>query len=624
MDIHDPDWPTVTELTTGADAGNHAESAAEAERKHDRLLTLLEQWEDHYLHHDDASPESLGVEDPTLLEALRQRIDQQMRLYEVLRFASLSEGDETAAVGASPPVPEAAGRDGRQRDEPARRIGRYLVVESLGAGGQGQVFRVVHPELGKEFVLKLARRSLAADPAGRERLLREARLLAVCDHPNLVQVVDLDFHDGRPFIVMEHVHGLNLEQYAEQRRPGPREIARLVAGLARGVAYIHARGIIHQDIKPKNVLIDADGQPKLIDFGLARLRHAWTEDATGSTGGTSSYMSPEQALGQEDRIGPWTDVFGLGGVLHYLLTGRPVYPGAGGFAAFQQACKGEHVSPRQVNPRVPRGLERICLKALAPDPEQRSRKADDLERALRGYLRRPWTVAAGVLVLALAALAFLAPPSRSDRSLPTSGQAGAAPGLVPTVQPAVAPRIVSFEVKHFRGDQPFVSLGTIGVSPEPILFDDSLRVRARLDVPAYCYLIALNPDGQIQLCDPSEEASAPAQTDQITCPLGNKYFPLNDGTGLQAFVLLASRRPLPPFDQWDGRAGLPWKSVQAKDAGVWEFDGGTFEPRDSGRRGQPREGPGAPRPFEEVCKYVAKLPGIHAVRAIAFPVVKPK
>jgi hypothetical protein len=89
-------------------------------------------------------------------------------------------------------------------------------------------------------------------------------------------------------------------------------------------------------------------------------------------------------------------------------------------------------------------------------------------------------------------------------------------------------------------------------------------------------------------------------------------------------VLLVSRRPLPPFDQWDGQAGLCWRSVEAEDAGVWEFDGRTFEPRDSGRRGQPRELPGAPRPFEEVCKSVAKLHGIDAVRAIAFPVVKPK
>ena len=285
MESRDLDASAATALRTGADAASHDPSATEAEQRTDRLLPLLEQWEECYLHHADASLESLGVEDPTLREALRERIDQQMHLYEVLQLASLSEEDETAELSPHPPVPNPPGIDDRHPVEPSRQIGRYLVLELLGEGGQGQVYRVIHPELRKEFVLKLARRGIAADPASRERLLREARLLAECAHPNLVKVVDLDFHDGRPFVVMEHVHGLNLEQYAEQRRPGPRAIARLVAELARGGDYIHARGIIHQDIKPKNVLIDEENRPRLIDFGLARLQHAWSEDATGSTGG---------------------------------------------------------------------------------------------------------------------------------------------------------------------------------------------------------------------------------------------------------------------------------------------------------------------------------------------------
>src|SRR5262249_22766410 len=167
-------------------------------------------------------------------------------------------------------------------------------------------------------------------------------------------------------------------------------------------------------------------------------------------------------------------------------------------------------------------------------------------RALRGYLRRPWTVAAGVLVLALAALAIVALPSRSDRSLPTPGQAGIAPDVVPTVPPAVAPRIVSVEVKHFRRNPP-QKLGKIGVTSEPILFDDDVRVHAQLSVPAYCYLIALNPDGKVQLCEPSTPTEAPAQTDRLDYPQGTVYFPLTDGVGLQAFVLLVSRQPLPPF-----------------------------------------------------------------------------
>ena len=171
--------------------------------------------------------------------------------------------------------------------EPPTRIGKYLTVERLGEGGQAQVFRVLHPELAKDFVLKLSRRPIKAkieSQAGSDRLRREGRVLAGCDHPNLVRVVDLDVHEGRLFVVMEHVPGLTLDRFVHQYRPGPRQAARLVAELARAVAYLHHRGIVHQDIKPQNVLVDDRGRPRLIDFGLARLQHPWSEDTTPWTG----------------------------------------------------------------------------------------------------------------------------------------------------------------------------------------------------------------------------------------------------------------------------------------------------------------------------------------------------
>src|SRR4029077_5316076 len=148
----------------------------------------------------------------------------------------------------------------------------------------------------------------AAKPAGRDRLLLEGRLLAQCDHPNLVRVVDLDVHEGRPFVVMEHVPGLPLEKFALEHRPGPRQAARLVAELARAVAYLHARRIVHQDIKPQNALVDDQGRPRLIDFGLARRMSAWSDDPADWVGGTAGYMSPEQARGCAEQIGTRTDV----------------------------------------------------------------------------------------------------------------------------------------------------------------------------------------------------------------------------------------------------------------------------------------------------------------------------
>jgi serine/threonine protein kinase len=622
MAVHDPDSLAAPEPAAGTDAGHSSGLASELGENEDRLLALLERWQELYLRQEDATPEALGVEDPALRDALRQRIDEQKRLYEFLKLPLVSTEEATADLGdvstqSGVPTPDTGGPV-----EPARRIGRYLVVAALGAGGQAQVFRVVHPELGQELVLKLARRSLAADPAGRERLLREGRLLAACEQPNLVRVVDLDFHDGRPFLVMEHVHGLNLEQYRDQRRPGLRQAAAIVAELARAVEYIHARGILHLDIKPKNVLIDAAGRPKLIDFGLARLRHAWSEDAAGPTGGTTSYMSPEQARGEEDRIGPWTDVFGLGGVLYYLLTGRPVYQSTSGLAALRQASQGEQVSPREANPRIPRRLERLCLKALAPDPEHRYRTAGDLERALRRFLWTPAAAAIGLVVLVILSVAILA---TRPRSLPSETPTKARPGDAENgsdLQGAALPRIIAFDVYHFRRGSRLQSLGTIGKSSDETRCGDMVRVKVRFDTPVYYYLVALNPDGKVEPCPPEKATTWPSSGEEVDFPGGaEQYFGLGTEPGLQAFVVLASRKPLPPYTRWPARDDWPW--THASPDGVWRFDGRWIQLVSSKARGTVTTISDSPRPFRDVCEYLQNLPGIEVSQAISFP-VKPK
>jgi hypothetical protein len=187
-------------------------------------------------------------------------------------------------------APDRAG-SGTGADAAPGAIGRYLVVGQLDKGGQGDVFRVVHPGLGKDLVLKLARHSIGSDAGA--SLVSEGRLLAQIDHPNLVRVLDLDIHEGRPYVVMEYVPGTNLQQYAGQAHPTARTAAGLMTRLARVVGAVHRKGLIHLDIKPKNVLMDEAGRPRLIDFGLARLRHAWGDAAEGSSGGTLAYMPPE-------------------------------------------------------------------------------------------------------------------------------------------------------------------------------------------------------------------------------------------------------------------------------------------------------------------------------------------
>ncbi len=217
--------------------------------------------------------------------------------------------------------------------------------------------------------------------------------------------------------------GLTLEQFAAQRaRRAPARSARLVAELARTAAYLQARGIVHQDITPRNVLIDGRGRPRLIDFGLARQRHAWSDDGADRSGGTAAYMSPEQAMGRPDRIGPRTDVFGLGGLLYHLLTGRPLYQGASRASVLRQARQAGYLPARVANPRVPRALERIVDRALAADPERRYRTAGELDRALRRFLVRRRIAAAGLLtaVLLLAAAMVLIAVLAARRSAPTA------------------------------------------------------------------------------------------------------------------------------------------------------------------------------------------------------------
>ncbi len=178
----------------------------------------------------------------------------------------------------------------------------------------------MHPELRRDLVLKLANQPIDAN--GRSELVAEGQRLAELEHPNIVRIHDLDFHEGRPYLVMEYVRGRTLAQFAREQSVTPRQAAALVAEVAGAVAFAHGRGIVHQDIKPANVLIDETGRPRLIDFGLAWQQDAWSDATTRSEGGTFAYMAPEQARVDLDRIRSLSDVFALGGLLYFLLTGK--------------------------------------------------------------------------------------------------------------------------------------------------------------------------------------------------------------------------------------------------------------------------------------------------------------
>jgi predicted Ser/Thr protein kinase len=502
-------------------------------------------------------------------------------------------------------------------------IGKYKVVGWLGKGGEADVYRVVHIKLGNDLVLKLSRRRVGADD--QTGLFEEGKLLVDLQHPNLVRIYDCDFHDDRPFLVMEYVHGRNLEQYAGEEPVTQRRAAALVAKLAAVMAVAHQHGIIHCDIKPRNILIDKLGEPRLIDFGMARLRHAWSDRVHPSWGGTLAYMAPEQARLEVDRIGPRSDIFALGGVLYFLLTGHAPFSGKDQNEIWERARRCEFEAGALRAAKVPRRLERICLKAMEADPSRRHSSAEALAHDLDAFLARPRRLAVltGLLLLAAvlaAGLTFLPiwpqPPTGSNA-------AGAGEMFVSPI-PAVPLRVEALEVElHRRQPEPPRSLGRIGIDVFGGRYqDDDVRVHARLSAPAYCYVIALNPDGKDQLFFPEDPGSPPPRRAQIDAPADSLIgFGLTDGAGLQGVVLVASRQPLPAYAEWvKGLASLPWKPDPS--TGVWRFDGERFDsaPEPDHPRGPQRTLADAPKTFVETCRAFHGRPGVAAMAALAFPV----
>jgi predicted Ser/Thr protein kinase len=556
----------------------------------------------------------------------------------------------TASPPGIAPADSGPGPDATGAGHPGR-IGKYPVVATLGSGSQGMVYRAVHPALGQDVVIKLARSPMRWDPAGRDGLAAEGRLLAGLDHPGLVRVVDLDFHEDRPFLVMEYVAGRTLGQYAEQHRITPRRAAAIVACAARAAAAAHRRGVVHQDIKPANILIDGAERPRLIDFGMARLRDAWGEGPHGF-GGTPCYIAPEQARSEIGRVGPRSDVFALGAVLYELLVGRPPFHGVDTRSTLDRArrCDFDRDAIRAAG--VPARLARVCLRAMAAAPEDRHDSADELaaklERCARGSRGRAPVAALAVALLGLGGACWWFAAGRRDRPVPPvtpiptdagrgtlrEGAASVGHSSTGTPKPAtpeLAPlRVLSMEVEDFRFDaqrQRSESLGFIGSSSFAAHYGEEVQVTATLSEPAHCYLIAFNPDGRWQLCYPPNAAGKPDETvrpdSQATIRYPKRetrYFSLTDGRGQEAFVLLASREPLPPFAEWAPRlAGAPW--VRARQGGVWTFrDGEIYPAHPSGvaRRGQ--ETDRRPEAFEALCRFLAERAKSDAISAIAFPV----
>lgn len=324
------------------------------------------------------------------------------------------------------------------------RIGKYLVVGILDSGGQADVYRAIHPTLDKELAIKLSQHAVGRLSDHRPLLIAEGKLLAKLDHPGLARIYDLDFHDDLPFLAMEYVRGPNLGKYAADSPVSPRNAAGLVAEVARALVVVHRHGIVHQDVKPQNILIDENGRARLIDFGMARIRHAWDDSGECASGGTPAFMAPEQARNEDTTIGPRSDVFALGGVLYFLLTGKPPFQGGTVTETLAKAGRCEFDRTALNQPGIPPRLRDLCLKAMAPTPSERYPRAEDFAVELERYLTQPQRVRQ-LAALTLASLLLVG----LGIGLWASGQRQ---GMVPTVRTDAPPPL---EMVVSRGGHPF-------------------------------------------------------------------------------------------------------------------------------------------------------------------------
>jgi WD40 repeat protein/serine/threonine protein kinase len=373
---------------------------------------------------DEAERESLSAHVdgcPSCQEALEQLTEAPVSLR-----GTLTAGNSTASLSAQLLSRLEGAPQARSTPEPRGElpgVAGYQILEELGRGGMGVVYRALHERLNRLVALKMILSGAHAGEADRRRFLQEAEAVAQLHHPNIVQIYDIGEADNHPFCALELVEGGSLVQYL-RGMPQPAEASvRLLEILARTIHFAHERGIVHRDLKPANILLQelrprksaeetseavssptsttlhAGLIPKITDFGLAkRLDKQDHNTWTGEVVGTPSYMAPEQAAGRSrlpTAIGPRADVYALGAILYECLTGHPPFKGATALDTVLQVLHEEPVRPARLRPDIPKDLETICLKCLEKSPSRRYgtalELADDLRRFRKGetVLARP-------------------------------------------------------------------------------------------------------------------------------------------------------------------------------------------------------------------------------------------
>ncbi|MFM7109031.1 MAG: protein kinase domain-containing protein [Planctomycetaceae bacterium] len=377
-------------MTTQTHDPSRAGAAPLDQEREERLAALVESLSEVPGPATQAELERLAAAHPDLAGELREV------------FAAMSVADAVAErstiMGAVDPgaaqVVGGSGADSWGRGgfasggaELPIEFGDYELVEEIGRCGMGIVYRAAQQSLGRTVAVKMLLRRDLATPADLARFRSEAEAAARLDHAGIVSIFEVGEHEGHPFYSMQLVEGTTLSRRLAAGPLPPREAAALLAKVADAVQAAHDRGVLHRDLKPSNILIDAAGEPRVSDFGLAkRLEDEISVTHTGAILGTPCYMSPEQAAGSRGDVGPASDVWSLGAILYQMLTGRPPFQAASAMDTLLAVLESDPPLPRSLAPGVDRDLELIALKSLQKPADLRYASAAALAADLRGFL----------------------------------------------------------------------------------------------------------------------------------------------------------------------------------------------------------------------------------------------
>ncbi len=264
-----------------------------------------------------------------------------------------------------------------------RMIGPYEILGEIGRGSMSVVYKARHRDAGTVVALKVLKESDSPNPSYLRRFQQEARAASRLHHPGIVPVLDSGEKDGIYYTAMAAVEGTTLDRALAASRLTLRQFVEILEQVAQAVHHAHQQGIVHRDLKPANIILDSASRPHVTDFGLAKMDHLEKSATHGGSVGTPYYMSPEQVMGDVRGTDPRSDIYALGVMLYEALTGRVPYPGPSVVQVYLGILNGTVTPPSQINPRVPRELEAICLRALERDKNRRPSSALEFAEELR-------------------------------------------------------------------------------------------------------------------------------------------------------------------------------------------------------------------------------------------------